>query len=466
MPEAQERPKRGIVLTDYGNAEQLVRLHGSRLRYCYEFGQWFAWTGTHWRLSHSIPERLAKETLQFMYEAGKANPSPEHKETLTKHARKSEAARAISAMIALARSEPDIAVTPADLDTNDWLLNLSNGTLDLHTGLLSPHNPLDLITKLCPAPYDPSAACPRWEAFLARIMGGHEDLIPFLQRAVGYTLTGLTTEKCIFILYGSGDNGKTTFIEAVRALLGDDYSSVTTTQTLIAKKTDGIPNDIARLQGTRFVSATEIDEGRTLDEAGVKALTGGRDRLVARFMRAEWFEFFPKFKIFLSTNHKPRIVGGDSAIWNRIRLIPFHVSIPKPEQNPYLIDELRSELPGILAWAVRGCLDWQANSLVSPLEISLATEDYRDEMDILGGFISSVCVLGPRHQTTSNALYQAYRRWADHSGEFELCQRIFSQRMAERGMTHKFYHKRLKANVVWHGIDVRANCFAGYDLEE
>ncbi len=298
---------RGLGCTDYGNAQRLVRWQGQDLRYCYEFGTWLAWTGTHWAKDPAAAERLAKATVLRIYEEVGSLADAKERELLHRHAVVSEQAPRVAAMLSLARSEPGIPVRPEDLDRHLWLLNCANGTLDLRTGLLRPHQRDDLITRCLGVGFEPTTECPCWRAFLHRILDGNADLVGFVQRAVGYALTGSTAERCMFILYGSGKNGKTVFLEGLRLLLGD-YVARTPTQTLLAKRGDTIPNDLARLRGVRLVTASETGDGSRLDESLVKDITGG-DRIAARFMRGEWFEFTPHFKIFLSTNHKPSNLG-------------------------------------------------------------------------------------------------------------------------------------------------------------
>jgi putative DNA primase/helicase len=363
------------------------------------------------------------------HEADAGEERPINRE-LAKHALKSEAKGRIESMIALARSEPGIAITPEELDADPWALNLSNGTVDLRTGELREHRREDLITKIAPVAYDPDAPAPVWEAFLERVLPS-EDLRAFVQQAAGYSATGDTSEQCLFINHGTGANGKSTYQEAIAAALGD-YAMRAPTEMLLAKRSGGIPNDVARLKGARFVAASETEEGRRLAESLVKDLTG-QDTISARFMRAEWFDFRPTHKLWLSTNHKPEIRGTDTAIWRRIRLIPWSVTILPAEQDKKLPAVLRRELPGILAWIVRGCLEWRRGGLQAPEEVRKATGEYRAEMDVLAVFLGECCESGPELWDYAKDLYTSYKRWCGETGERAETQRKFGERLRERG---------------------------------
>ena len=299
--------------------------------------------------------------------------------------------------------------------------------------------------------YDEGAEAPTWLAFLDRIMAGDRELIDFLQRAIGYSLTGDTREHCLFILYGTGRNGKSTKLETLRALLGD-YAMQTPAETLLVKRENAIPNDIARLRGGRFVAASESEDGKWLAESLVKQLSGG-DTLSARFMRGEWFDFLPTFKTWLATNHKPVIRGTDVAIWSRIRLVPFDVRIPDAEQDKGLGARLRAELPGILRWAVAGCLAWQRDGLGAPAGVRRATDRYREEMDVLAGFLADRCLVAPTAQASAAGLYKAYTEWCEASGEKPLSQRALGPRLLERGFAA---HKGTGGQRLWRGVGVVA----------
>lgn len=425
-------PRRQFNESDYGNAERLVARGNGDLRFSHELNQWYIWDGTRFAQDKTgAVIARAKDTIRSIYVDAANEDDPAERKRLVKHALKHENVARLTAMVTLAQSEPGVPVTVEDLDRDPWLLNMQNGTLDLRTGALQPHDRTHLMTKRVEVAYDPDATCPRFLAFLDRIMGGNADLVTFLQRAIGYSLTGLTTERVIMILFGEGKNGKSTFLEVFRSLLGD-YAMRTPTETLLAKRESGIPNDVARLRGLRFVTAAESEEGQRLAEAKIKDMTGG-DVISARFMRGEFFDFMPTFKIWLSTNHKPVIRGTDQAIWDRIRLVPFNQRIPPHEQDNRLGEKLREEAPGILAWAVQGCLAWQRDGLGEPSEVRAATDVYRAEMDRLAGFIDESCEVSDSASATAYELYQAYQKWCDAGGEHAMTKTMFGKRLGEKG---------------------------------
>ena len=361
-------------------------------------------------------------------EAEKTADSAKRK-AIAGHAMKSESGNRIKAMISLAKSE--VPITPEQLDQNPWLLTCINGTIDLKTGEKMKHQRGHFITQLVPVEFDKDALCSKWHSFLDRIMGGNDNLISFLQRAVGYSLTGENTEQCMFILYGSGANGKSTFLQTLNFILGD-YSKQTPTETLLVKQKGAIPNDVARLKGARFVTASEAESGQKFAESLIKQMTGG-DTISARFLHQEWFDFQPTHKLFLGTNHKPVINGTDHAIWRRIKLVPFEVTIPENERDRFLLDKLREESAGILSWAVRGCCEWQKKGLGIPDEVKEATETYRGEMDALAEFLKDCCVTGSSFKVSSRDLYGAYTAWCERNGEDHLKQRPFASQMKEKG---------------------------------
>jgi putative DNA primase/helicase len=442
-------PFRNFKRTDLGNSERFIYRHGDDVMYCYAWGKFLVWTGRRWERDETGKlHRLAKATVRSIYQEAAETEDEKERKALADHAKRSEAEARIRAMLELAKSE--VPISSEDLDARPWYLNVQNGTVDLRTGNLHPHRQEDFLTKLAPVSYDPDATAPTWAAFLERVLPS-EDLRAFVQRAVGYSATGDTSEQCMFINHGGGANGKSTFQETIAAALGD-YTMRAPTEMLLARRAGGIPNDVARLKGSRFVAASETEEGRRLAESLIKDLTG-QDTITARFMRAEWFDFKPTHKLWLSTNHKPEIRGTDAAIWRRIRLVPWAVTIPPSEQDKRLAAKLKEELPGILAWIVQGCLEWRREGLRPPDEVRRATGRYRAEMDVLAAFIDEECVVSERASATAKALYSAYREWSEANGEKPESQRRFGGRLKERGFeSGKITAGPHKGNVEWYGI--------------
>lgn len=420
--------------TDLGNAERLVDAHGSRFRYATGLG-WLVYDGTRWARDpeETVMRRLAQQTVRAIYPELATIEDKDEREALFRHAQQSERSARIAAMVDMARSIEGVAVPQSLFDADPWLFNCPNGTLNLRTGELHPHRPADLLTKLAGAPFEPAAVAPRWAAFLARVMGDNRALTDYLARVAGYSLTALTGEECLWVLYGTGRNGKSKFLEALALVMGD-YAATTGVETLLHQEHGrSIPNDVAALAGARFVSTAEPDAGGRLDEAQVKRLTGG-DGVSARFLRQEFFTFRPAFKLLLAANHKPTIRGTDEGIWSRVNLVPFTVTIPAGERDKGLLERFRAEAAGILAWAVRGCLEWQRIGLAHPPEVKAATEAYRDEMDVLGPFLAECCTVHPNGMARSGELYKAYADWTEKSGEKPLSQRAFTLRLSERGI--------------------------------
>jgi putative DNA primase/helicase len=422
-----------IHCTDLGNARRMVRQFGADLHYVYAWGKWFIWDGSRWAEDETGEiERVAKRTVTSIYAEAAETENTDERKNLAKWALASEGQSKISAMIALARSEVGISVKHADLDGDPMLLNCQNGTIDLRTGQLLPHNRKFLTTKKIDIAYDKAATCPLWHGFLNRIMDNNPALIAFLQRAVGYSLTASVVEQCLFFLHGNGSNGKSTFTETIQALFGDYGQKAPTEMIMLKQNTGAIPNDVARLPGARFVVTAEIEGGRRLAESLVKDLTGG-DKMVARFMRQEYFEFTPTHKLWIYGNHKPVIKGSDNGIWRRINMIPFTVQIPDAEKDEQLKDKLRAELPGILAWAVQGCLDWQRDGLKPPAEVKAATAAYRAESDALSAFIKECCTENINHKVRFDSLYSAYKSWCERNNERAESGRQFGNSLTERG---------------------------------
>jgi len=462
---SQENPTPvGELHTDMGNAQRFARLQGSHLRYVQSWG-WLFWDGRRWKVDDTgHVMRRAKEVVQGLYQDARGNFAAVDKlvaqmqtaddatvkllksliEEQTSKAKqamawamKSQSRSRLEAMTALAQSELPIPARPDEFDCDPWLLNVNNGAIDLRTGALLPHDAARMVTKVSPVDYDPAAQCPLWLAFLDRIFGGNADLIDYIQRVFGYTLTGLAIEQYLFVLWGSGANGKSTLIQTLLSMFGAEYSSQAAPELLIAGMSRH-PTELADLRGKRLVASIEVDDGKKLAVGLTKQLTGG-DRVKARYMRQDFFEFDPTHKLFLVANHKPTVDGTDPAIWRRIRLIPFEVTIPEDERDKELVTKLQAELPGVLAWCVRGLLAWQRIGLSAPETVKRATEAYQTESDALAGFIDECLVEAPGAQVQAKDLYRAYTEWCDDNGETALNSTQFGRRMVERGID-KYIH--------------------------
>jgi P4 family phage/plasmid primase-like protien len=416
-------------LDDIGNGERLIARHGDKMRYVKEWG-WMVWGGGKWGDDRGQAAAWAKETARSIYSEAAASEDDNTAAALAKHAKSSANKGKREAMLDSATSEPGVQATPDDFDRNPWLLNLQNGCLDLKTNEFARHSPEPLITKMAGTRYEPTATCPIWERFLSRVFDADAELIEFVQRAVGYSLTGKIGEQCFFFLYGLGANGKSTFTGAIQDLLGD-YGMKIRAETLMIKRSD-IPEEVAQIAGRRFLLAAELGDGERLNESLIKDLTGG-DRLRARLLYHQSFEFIPQAKSWLYGNHKPIVRGTDEGIWRRVRLIPFNVTIPEHERDGGLPEKLRAELPGILNWALVGCQKWQQEGLDAPEKVRRATANYRAEQDILATFLDDCCTVNSLATVTAGELYQAYRAWADENGLNALSKISFSRQLGERG---------------------------------
>lgn len=446
------------LTTDVGNAHRFWQQHSERVRYCPAWKQWLDWDNRRWRVDETgRVVRLAKLTARRIWKEI-ADAHPADQEELYRWAKRSESAERIAAMLKLAQVEEPIPAMPDNLDTNPWMFNVLNGTVDLRNGQLYKHDPGQLITKLAAVTYEPlllnrdRIACPKFMAFLFRIMDGNEGLITFLQRLAGYSLTGLTTEQCFALLYGGGSNGKTTLLEILRGVIGE-YAREAAFDTFLARRNEGVRDDIAELRGSRFVSASEPEGGKRLSEALVKKLTGN-EMMRARNLYQPGFQFRPTFKLWFASNHKPDIKGTDLGMWRRVRLIPFEQTITDEEKDKHLADRIAAtETSGVLAWMVRGCLDWQRHGLGTPPEVTAATDDYKSEMDTLGAFFEQACVKGDAVSAVSSDLYNTYRTWCALNGETPDSQRTFSLNLQHCGLKAK---KNGAGQMEWKGIGILA----------
>jgi P4 family phage/plasmid primase-like protien len=420
-------------LTDLGNAKRLVSEHGRDLRYVHKWNQWRIWNGIRWAEDETgESERRAKQSVLNIYKDAANVLDDTTRNAMIGWAHQSESVGRINAMIDLARSEPGIPIVHDEFDQQKMLLNCRNGTLDLISGQIRAHKRADLITHCCDVIYDPDVECPLWESFLDRIMAGNQALIGFLQRAIGYSLTGITSEHCFFFMFGNGRNGKSTFIGTIMKLLGSYAQKAPTDMLMLKTNQSPIPNDIARLPGARLVVTAEIEARQRFDESRVKDLTGG-DKIAARFMRGEFWEFRPLLKLWIYGNHQPRISGTNAGIWSRVRLIPFTVHLLPHERMKSLDEVLWLESSGILNWAIQGCLEWQKSGLGIVDEIEAATAQYREEMDLVASYIHDRVVSELLERIAIKDIYHDYSLWCIENNEHTLTQKQFSTRMQERG---------------------------------
>lgn len=444
----------GENLTDLGNARRFIAQHHENVRsIIIQRASWLIYGGARWEHDTTGEiDRLAKATVRSLYTEASHVGDADLRDQLLKHAAKSESAAKIRAVMELAATEPEISITSDGLDADPWLFNVENGTVDLRRGTIRPHRRDDLITRLAPVEYDPDATCERFEQFLLEVMAGDTEMVDYLQRAIGYSMTGDTREECLFFCYGKGGNGKTKLFEVLRALYGE-YSQQADFHTFLSRKSEGPRNDIARMRGARFITASEADGDRGFDGTILKQLTGG-DTVTARRLYEESFEFRPQHKLWLAANHKPIVKEQTAGFWRRIRLIPFNVSFEK-RRDKKLERALLAELPGILNWAIAGCQVWRREGLLEPRAVRRATESYRDENDLLGEFIAQKCALESGSWTPSTELFRVFTDWWTETRgprSATISMGWFSRLLGERpGL------KQLKRNDIrgWKGIAIK-----------
>lgn len=448
--------KERCQLTGVGNSERLVAWYGDSIRYWHDKKAWLIWDTQRWAEDRvGRIELLARAAARFIYAEAAMERDDDRRKSLIGWAYASQSRRQLQDMIDLAESEVPVRVE--DLDRQPFLFNTPKGTLDLQTGQRRPHNPKDLLTKISPVASDSRAGCSRWLDFLRTAMAGDEEMIAYLQRVIGYAATASIREQVAFILWGGGANGKSTFLEVVKAALGD-YAVSTKGATIMAgarPESGGSPDpQIIALVGSRMVIAVETDEFGKLDEGRVKSLTGG-DTITARDLHSKPISFQPTFKLFLATNHKPRIRGTDNGIWRRIHLIPWTVAVPPEKQDKDLKENLLEELPGILAWIVAGAVAWHRDGLMPPQKVKAATDDYRAEMDTLAAYFAERCQLGPAYRSGASELYKDYRDWADQGGDHPMSQVLFGQRLGENPDLSRV-RDGSSGRMVWIGIGLRS----------
>lgn len=435
QPAAGTEPSR---LDDIGNSERFARQYRGKIRYVPEFKTWYYFDGRVWRedVGDVRVTAFAKKTSRSIFkEAGRANEEGAAN-TISAWARKSAGRDRLKAMITLAASEPGMAASPEDFDADPWLFNTRTGTIDLKTGTLRAHDAEDLITKISDIRFDPKADAPRWRQFINEIFDNDAELTAYVRRLVGYWLSGLVSEQHFWVMIGVGANGKSVFIEMLKHLLGLYFHKCDPelfVESKNGRKAGDASPQIADLRGVRLAIGSETGPGRKLAETTVKELTGG-DTLNARKLYGNPFQIAPTHKVGLITNHAPH-ASQDFALWRRMRSIPFNQVYDKDRRDTKLASKLKTELPGILNWAVGGCLEWQRIGLADPASVTASTEAYREREDIIGRFIRECCEIGPNFIESAKELFENYRAWCAESGEFEQSQKAFGTRLNELGHT-------------------------------
>lgn len=424
VAEEVEKPARKFKLTDLGNAERIAYEYGHVIRYIPSVG-WYIWNGKYWEFDEK--GKLHRIVAKVVRKLGESADETEQKwaRHCEKHNVRESAIKDLKVLVPGDRS---------DFDQHKYLLNVANGVVDLKTGKLQPHDRELKLTKITNIFFEENAKCPNWLAFLDQIFLGDKELAEYMQRLIGYSLTGDISEQIMMFLVGGGSNGKSTFINTIKDLVGE-YGKQAKSDTFIKKKETGANNDIARLVGSRFVSAIESEEGEKLSESFVKQITGG-EPVLARFLRQEYFEYIPEFKVFFTTNHKPIIGGLDEGIWRRVKLIPFDLNLPAHKRDKKLPEKLSLEMSGILNWAIEGCLKWQKDGLIEPAVVAKATGNYKEDMDILGPFLAECCYVDKTNENIkieAKELYTVYDSFGYKSGERTVSNRSFYRMLETKG---------------------------------
>lgn len=442
--------------TDLGNAKRMSERYSDTLRYVSEMKRWLEKSPSGaWRFIDELRVLLlAREIIPMIHDEIR-RLAPGNRRELMDHAKYSESNKALKDAVELFRSEPGIAVSASNLDEGEWMFPVKNGLVDLQTGKFMPMDPALHITQTAGVNFDPDATCPRWEAFLLEIMNGNVELVEYLRRAIGYTLTCQTSEHALFFAFGSGANGKSTFLNLLRALFGDLGAQANGDMLLDknggqAMSSNASSSEVARLAGKRLVAMSEVEEGRHFSEKTVKWYTGGED-IVARMLYQNAFSFTPRFKLWLAGNYKPTIKGNDHGIWRRMKLIPFTVTIPPEKRDPDLERKLRDELPGILNWALVGCQQWRENGykLKEPAIIANEVSEYRGEMDVVESWLSEFTRDDPDGEIHFGDAYKFFKAWSEAEYNFSYSRKRLGMILQDKG-----YKPAAKPHRIYKGLQL------------
>jgi len=432
-------------MTEFGNAERMLDHYGDGLMYVPEIDGWFMWTGIYWRRAAGVElEHLAKETIRALPDEAKSIESDGERAEFFKFCAISQRAVMVRNMVSLAQSDPRVVVSMTDLDKLTHLLGVGNGVVDLHTGKLLPPDQAYRVTTITAVDYDPAAKCPLFERTVADVFFGDADMIGFFQRLVGYSLLGKPDEDVLAIPYGSGSNGKSTVLGAIRDALGE-HAKMASADTFLSSGVGGgnagaAREDVLRLRGARFVYVSEPDEGSELREGLIKSMTGGEPLPARGLYSKTTVEVAPTWVAFMPTNHRPIVKGDDHAIWRRLLPVPFTRNFDQDltlTKDPDRAEKLAAEAAGILAWCVRGALAYQKDGLQPPGAVRKAREDYKSDMDLLGEWLDECCEIGPNHVESNARLWASWEAFAKARGELRLVPTLkqLNRRLDARGTT-------------------------------
>ena len=445
-------------LTDLGNAKRMIASFGVNIRYCSTHNTWYLFDETRWlRDTDGAIHRYAKSAVGLIFSEALSEPDRKRKKALERHALRSESCGSLNSLVTVASTEAEVCISSDKLDADPWLFNLANGTLDLRTGKLSPHDRTDHITKISPVKWDVNAKCPVWDEFIMYAMEEDEEVVEFLHRFFGYCLTGLVTEQVLLFMEGTGGNGKTTALLALMHILGD-YAIQGAPGLLMAKRNESHPTEVADLEGARFVANAEVEKGKPFAEVLIKQLTGS-DPIRARKMRQDFYQFMPTHKLCIAANHRPIIKGNDEGIWRRVLRIPWRRKIPAAKKDPFLLQKLQAEAPGILVKLVQGCLAWQESGLTPPAKVTMATNEYREEMDVLSEYMEERCIIGKHKTVSKKQLYMDYVEWCEDMKQRPQSYSLFSRQLSERdfraSVAKTKFNGVYRSIRVWNGITLR-----------
>ena len=402
-------------------ALRFAEIHAGRLRHVAPWNKWFIWNGSQWivdetRMAFSLSRDLCRDHAAMTKDSDRVRIA---------------SAKTRAAVISLSGEDRGLAATVDQWDADPWLLNTPAGVIDLRTGQMRAALSEDYMTKITAVAPDASCQIPLWSKFLATVTSGDGDLAAYLARVSGYSLTGSIQEHALFFIYGLGGNGKSVFGNTIAGIMGD-YHRTAPIETFTESRTDRHPTELAMLRGARLVTATETEEGRRWAESRIKMLTGG-DKISARFMRQDFFEFSSAFKLMISGNHKPGLRSVDEAIRRRFNLVPFTVTIPPNARDKDLGEKLKAEWPGILSWMIEGCVEWQKIGLAPPAVVITATEQYLQAEDAIKQWLDECCRKDPAAWTSFGILFECWKKWAEAMGEYVVSSKRFSQKLEDHG---------------------------------